>query len=573
MTGSLVPLAFQWSLNETADGFYKISKDIVRAASADNVQTIALDALDKFGSTLAICSETEYRVEQGLRQLRGSSYINFLKARIGFVTGDSCNALSQSTGGIRFLSLAATLATWEPLDAAKATREMLKASSRTDQFLPTLGQLLDVYQALEYKTHRLGFADEILRWHARIVEGKLEQARQKLRDLHQKQNRPDATSAGSTPGLLREQQNRVYADIHPGPSVLAELVDAFREVHRLGQGSYVRITIEYGAVWVIAFCEWCVGTSPKIIDPNTGWIFQDDPTGQSGVLIELDQVSFAKSPTKIEVSTVIGSPSRLWKLNQPSIGGSEVFWGGMVSLEHYGKRYIEECELETGLGSRALSQALVHSTTTVLSCLPLLHNNIHRENNTSTGSLTRLDTDLNTISRRVTRTISRYLGIKNEQAYTLRELKDGKQIEDLEIVDLHINALRKQCLCPTCSSDPSSYLSCLVHNFQYYVSHITAQILAVSLFELTEQVKLFFSASSLPHQTPQCASLIVKTIEILFPDSEVGRKLPKLMSVRDNRNATGERAVDLTDLFDLGLYMIGHKANSKDSWVASAQRG
>ena len=186
MSGALVPLALQWSLNETADSFYKISKDVVRAASTDNVQPTVLDALAKFGTTLAICPETEYRVEQGLRQSRGSRAIEFLKARIGFMAGDSCEVLSESTGGIRFLSLAAALVTCESLEAAKATREMLRASARSDQFLPTLGQLRDVYEALGYKLHRLGFGDEVLKRHGPLMEGEIEKAQQSLQEEMQR---------------------------------------------------------------------------------------------------------------------------------------------------------------------------------------------------------------------------------------------------------------------------------------------------------------------------------------------------------------------------------------------------
>lgn len=39
----------------------------------------------------------------------------------------------------------------------------------------------------------------------------------------------------------------------------------------------------------------------------------------------------------------------------------------MVSIEQYGKRQIQDCELEIGPGNRALVQAIVYSATAVLS--------------------------------------------------------------------------------------------------------------------------------------------------------------------------------------------------------------
>lgn len=162
MSGAVIPLTLQWALNETADGFYKISKDIVHAATKDNVQATTLDAMDKFGTTLAICPETEYHVEKILQLARGSRLVEFMKSHVGFAKGDSCDALSSSTGGIRLLALAATLVTWDSFEAAKAIREMMYVTSKSLLILPTFGSLETTIKSLEYKTHRLGFADKVM---------------------------------------------------------------------------------------------------------------------------------------------------------------------------------------------------------------------------------------------------------------------------------------------------------------------------------------------------------------------------------------------------------------------------
>ena len=279
----------------------------------------------------------------------------------------------------------------------------------------------------------------------------------------------------------------------------------------------MRITTRRGFVWLIAFCEWCIGIPPKVINFNTGRVFQDDADRKSSILIQFDLTT---SKTTVEVSTHIDSPARLWEIGTPNLRVDGT-WGGMVSLGQYGKRFTQECKLDEGLGSRALSQALMYSTRAVMSHLPFLRN----EDKLSASSLSHLDTDLRDFSKRVKSAISQYLGAKDQEIYNLRELKEGQEIGDLHTVDQHIRALREQCNCPYCSDDPSSTETCLVHEFEYHVAHITAQILALSLFVLVEPVKLFFSASSLPHNVPQSGSLVVKAIAILFPNSKVGSKL------------------------------------------------
>ena len=561
MSGALIPLALQWSLNETADGFYKISKDIVYAATTDDVQPTALDALDKFGATLAICPETEYHVEKGLRQTRSSRVVDFLKARIGFMAGDSCEALSKSTGGLRFLSLAAALATWEPLEAAKATRKMMETSSKSHQLLPTFGQLRHVYEALGHRTHTLGFADMVLRWQGRFMEQVIVRT--------DREGRTDLTLGNATYFGRGTNKIRDFAGTYPQPEVLATLVDALRQVHRLGQGSNIRICAEYGLVWLIAFCEWCVGPPPKVTEVTTGRVIQDDPDEKSGVLFQIGSMVDGIS---IELSTNIDGPARLWKFDT-SLGESLLEWSGMVSLSQYGKRYIRECELDTGLGFRALNQALVYSTTAVMFRLPFFRNDLHSRGKDLAPSLSRLDTSLKSFPKRIAFTIGQYLGDEDQKVYTLKDFKEGQEIRDLHNVAQYIKSLREKCWCPGCSDDPSSYRSCLVHEFEYHISHITAQILALSLFELLEPVKLFYSASSLPLRE-QCRLLTLKTIPILFPSSEMASKLSVVKNVKKYNDMLHDRTtIKLYDLFELSLHLIGHNVTSGDHWVASACRG
>ena len=550
MSGSLVPLTLQWSLNETADGFYKISKDIVRAASTDNIQTTALDALDKFGATLAICSETEYHVEQQLRLTRSSRLIGFLKAHLGFIAGDSCEALSKSTGGIRFLCLAAALVTWDTLDAAKATREMLKDSSRRDQFLPTLGQIKDVHEALEYKMHVLCFAEVVLRWQSRV--------------------RDAVMLSPQSYRVLSQPLPQDFIDRQPQPSVLAAIVRALRDTSRLGRGGHIRITVRLGFAWLVAFCEWCTGQPPVVLSLENGQVIQDDPEGKSNIVIALGH-HFSESI--VEVATRIDGPTQLWKTEYP-FGSVLRDWSGMVSMNDYGSKFLWACELDEDLGSRALKQALVYSCKAVLIRLPFFHHQAANTFSTSTIAPRQVDPSFRSFSRRITSTICKYLNVEDREAYKLKELKEGQEIQDLSSVKEYIRDTRDLCKCSHCGDDPSAKRICMVRTFEYYIAHVTAQILASSVLELTEPVKLFWSASCLPQSLPKDSVLIAKVLAILFPNSEVGPSCNIVRTIWEVRKRLrGFEGINLMDIFNFARYLIGHEPDPEVSWVASSHRG
>ena len=48
-----------WSLDSTTTKTISVAKDVLHAATSDNVQPLALIACEKFGATLAICEASE----------------------------------------------------------------------------------------------------------------------------------------------------------------------------------------------------------------------------------------------------------------------------------------------------------------------------------------------------------------------------------------------------------------------------------------------------------------------------------------------------------------------------------
>jgi hypothetical protein len=158
-------LQLQWSLDNSAGSIFSIGRGLIQAASSDNVQILALLAGECFGTTLPVTTTTRIKEEQLARQSK-SQILGFIQARVGYSNGDSANVLSGSDGGIRFLYFAAILVSWSPthVGAAVLLERLIRESSKEDQPLPTLHQLVDLLEALEPKLLQSGFVQEILGW-------------------------------------------------------------------------------------------------------------------------------------------------------------------------------------------------------------------------------------------------------------------------------------------------------------------------------------------------------------------------------------------------------------------------
>ena len=556
--GAVVPINLQWSLNETADGFYKISKDIIHAATRDDVQATTLDALEKFGTTLAICSDTEYRVEEGLRLARGSRYVAFLKSYVGYATGDSCDALSVSTGGIRMLALAAALTTWDHLEAAKTVREMMSSTTRNHKVLPTLGNLKAAFKALEHKTNRLGFADGVLRWHMKMGE--------LVRIL--KETNPNAVADPDEENSedYRADLLSTFHNTCPHPEVLAAVIAAFRDVWRLGEGNMVRITADNSYIWLVAFSEWCIGVAPKVI-LKSGHIIHDDPLGKSRVEILVEGRGI---PVRVEIFAHLDTPSHLWRLDSIIPNHN---WSGMVSLRLFAKKVMQECDLDHDKGQRALHQVLKYSTAAVLP--EILRQPLNGHPRDRTAGLLRSSSDVKHFAKRIEKIIGEYLGVESLETCQLRQLNEGQEVEDLHNMELYIKTLRAQCECARCGDGTDG--PCDIHWFEYSISCITAQILALSIIELTEPVKIYFHTSGIAHAAYEPMELIFKVTGILFPRSDMLAKLPGFEIYHDQIQSLRDGSINLYHIFNLALYLLGHETvlrrGPKPDWIASVYRG
>jgi hypothetical protein len=203
---------------------------------------LALVACERFGATLAICLETCRKIEDLIRKTRGPTAIRFLSALVGYTPTDCASHLIRSEAGVQFLGLAAALVTtMGPSQGGNALAAMLKNSAVDKTLLPTATQLKELLASMEHRCVACGFSDLVLGYQILL-------------------SKPPALSAQQAFDLWQGSAS------YPDPSGLEKLVDAFRQLSRVGDADVHSIVIKTTACspWVIAFTRWCLNLPPSI---------------------------------------------------------------------------------------------------------------------------------------------------------------------------------------------------------------------------------------------------------------------------------------------------------------------
>ena len=219
---SASPIQVQWSLNETSQSVFSVLRGVLAAATSDNVQVLAILACERFGNTIAISNETASKVEYTVVPSPEPAPVRFLKGFVGYFPDDCATQLGSSSAGIRFLGLAAAIVTTiGPFNSAKALDIMLRRST-TDSLLPTVRQLNELLGSLEARSYRCGFADLVVGWQIVL-------RREILPSISSEEARQ----------ILDQNSLRV-----PSLETIASLVDAFRQVARIGSSTVIGATIK-----------------------------------------------------------------------------------------------------------------------------------------------------------------------------------------------------------------------------------------------------------------------------------------------------------------------------------------
>ena len=234
-------LQLQWDLSQSVGSTLALTQGIIRAATTDNVQPLALLACERFGATLAICQATCRNIEFEVIKVQTPSkrVLKFLGATIGFSGDDSTSQLVRSQAGVQFIGLVAALVPSLSLyEAAAALAMMLKDSAFDGTFLPPVSHLRDLLGSLEHRCARLGFSDQVVGW-------------QRLLD------KTSGKSAREYPALAGIEVPNIYC--------VAKLVDAFRQLSRIGDVSSITVRILRGTQ---ILSGGCCQHLPLYLNPN-----------------------------------------------------------------------------------------------------------------------------------------------------------------------------------------------------------------------------------------------------------------------------------------------------------------
>ena len=435
-------LALTWTLNETADHFLKVGKDLVYASTLDDVQPLALLASERFGATLAICPLTRTKIEVLIKSQADHVVIGFAKAQVGFNNGGATIHLSRSLAGVNFLALAATLVSITNTFAAGTALERMIIASAVDRTLvPTAYQLRDLLNVLEPRLVRAGFLNDVLGWKDWWIKSE---------------------------GISEESRLKLIEDGEPFPDAdgLEKIVASLREISRIGEAKSVTFTAGLAAPWLTAFIKWCLGEPPIIYGPNSQELLSQSGTGVT--IIYSNEEEFHRL-IRIEVITMFSSFAKIIfaNLENPTKTGLNRTVG-MVDIQTRARHVLRMSGFESELSKRALLQAL-----------PLALKQI-RDNSSSPPRLiesSQMNTLLHTVRSHpfppesvIAGVAARYLSL--DEPLNLRALAEGIRVTDQPLICLWAEKNKPN------PATPFSGIDLFIRG----LSIIVADILTLSLF-------------------------------------------------------------------------------------------
>ncbi|KAI0545166.1 hypothetical protein F4679DRAFT_562254 [Xylaria curta] len=541
MAGSAPSL--QWSLDTTTGSVISFATDLLKVLSGDNIPFNALLIAERFGNTLAICRDTRDHVRNKAKR-QHSNTIQFLSSRFGYAKYDTAHYLSESDPGQRFLGLAAALlSTSGIVFAANALELMIRQSGPerlSTEYLPNPTQLQMLLKALEHKLSDTSFAAQVATYQ---------------RELSQLPGAPSSFRQ-----MCRDEQ------CHPSDEMLGTLVSSFRSIDRLGDGTSVTIQAHRCIPWIAAFTTWCLGSKPTITWEN-GTIVSNG-LGNVNIMV----LSSTEQDEGVRVMHPLGDPTVLWS------GKAEPqdVWSGMIPIKIYGRQRIASGELDfnSQIGKDALLQALTYALPKVMSNLwPTVTRTVSSKDPPyhparAAPGLERYRGHIFPAYLQVINVLSEYT---DTSTATITAPED-RFIFDLSSVKTYEKTLSSSCSCSDCieqnrtvnatSADEAQRLPatsrCPITSFRATVAAMTAEILALSLFDFSDPLMVFWPGQDAA--VYRCEGMFLEAVEEIIY----------------TRQATKAVAFcRIHDILGLALSMIGHPLASvrAGTWVGSAARG
>ncbi|KAI5460529.1 hypothetical protein BGZ63DRAFT_454790 [Mariannaea sp. PMI_226] len=496
-------------------------------------------ACEQFGNTLAISQDTVIKIEHCVVLTPEPAILTFLKSTVGYSANDCISYLSKSLAGLQFLGLATALVTFTDLyRAAGALQAMLVCTAKDKTLVPTVRQVKDLLVSIEPRCHRAGFADDAFGWELLL-------ARHPMLRCGQGDTYPN--------GILQA----------PGDHALENLVDALRQLNRIGAADIVRVTVRTTscAAWTIAFVKWSLGCPPSVVSGDTNVPILEQPESRVTVIIPTD-VQDKNWDFSITIHSSIHGPSNLVAASQQEPTA------GMISLQTYGQLLLQRYDFDVRFTRKAFQEAIPYSLHTAMKRLsrsPVFPKSSVDDTGASrnfekTGQEKGVRRQkippasfvdaLRLNPFRGESSISRIYELLFKEKLDLIRTQGGIDISNLP----DVKPLLKDCGCRNCNSvtftDINRFGPCLEGMFKYQLDGIVGELLALSLFD--------------------CPDLLQVSSDAL--GGHYG--FSGLSATRLPYNQ-GDRNIELSNLLDRTMQILGHRVRMMDGhhWVISSAKG
>jgi hypothetical protein len=369
---------------------------------------------------------------------------------VGYSKDDCASQLARSLAGVQFIALATVLLTiGSPYHAGEALAHMLRISAADKTLLPPARHLKDLLASIEHKCVPMKFPDMVSGW-SKILA--------------------DSTTL--------EDRTFWKADYFvPNSEGIAGLVDAFRQLSRVGNATLITLKTAGCTAWVAAFTQWCLGVPPSTYQDNGRAILVQP---KSDVTIIAIKGTKGCSSLEITIHRSMGNPSDLITAD---LSGKA--WSGLISIEAYGQLLLRQYDFDFGTAHRAVTQLLPYAMKQIVTKLRLSD---LREFNRSVGlgasylavpeEAARFATYPFPHDVAISNILFRMLGISDAPVSNkLPPLEEGLMVTDLPLIRLYLEGVRRSCICETCSATGIMFQACKIVEFMVRLSNFAAVVL------------------------------------------------------------------------------------------------
>ncbi|KAL3418847.1 hypothetical protein PVAG01_09068 [Phlyctema vagabunda] len=399
------------------------------AATSDDVQPLAILACENFGNTIAMSRQTCDRIQNRVLPTPQPSVIHFLRTVVGYTQKDCATQLGTTQAGVQFLGLAAALISTVGLfRSAEGIWLMVEASASDKRLLPTSRQVKGLLASLESRCVFAGFVDEVLAWQTRIRDWQFGQ------------------------GELPEMVER--SSFYPTSDGLEKLVDAFRQLCRIGETAVTKVSIRTTG-------------SAVVITIMTG---------------EMDDVP---------------------------PGGIRGPWAGLSQIDKYGKWLLQHYDLDLDLARRATMEIFPSAIHQVLVGLQFSrHKHFDHTVSLDQWPFVEAQSQRPQIDEKMRGFgLSPFLGLaavtQMLNMLTGGELvklcpldRGGLLVGDLPTIKLHLDEMARLCGCTDCAgAQGNMFKRCDRKGFFRKLSIFIADTLALSLFHCPDDLRIHIPIS------------------------------------------------------------------------------